>query len=152
MARSGTERSTYTQHNHNNQRSRLENQADAVACRQGFEIVKKVHPVSHLHVWFVASGIDLEFDMPSIRKGFSRIQFVRSKRFSFPKSCDLTEHGGRLQLRTSFPSGVGVRAARQRGPIHAGSFRFSRSAHCHIILLDKMLVRKTQRAGNSHSS
>ena len=39
IARSGTETSTYTQDNHNNQRNRRENQADAVARRQGFEIV-----------------------------------------------------------------------------------------------------------------
>ena len=83
----------------------------------------RIHP----HVWFVASGIDLEFDFPSIRKGISRIQFVRSKRFSFSKSCDLTEHGDACNYAFCFEVVSVLHAARQRGPIHAGSFRFSRS-------------------------
>ena len=91
IARSGTETSTCTQHNHNNQRNRRENQADAIACRQGFEFVKRKFRI-HPHVWFAVSGIDLEVHFPRIRKGFSRSQFWDPSACR-SKSCDLTEHG-----------------------------------------------------------
>ena len=82
LARSGTETPTSSQHDHNNQRNRRENQADAVICRQGFEFVKRKFRI-HPHVWFAVSRIDLEVDFPSIRKGFLRIQFWGSRRLLF---------------------------------------------------------------------
>ena len=43
-----------------------------------------------------------------------------------------------------------LHAARQRGPFTQVRSDFPVAEHCHIIHLDRRLVRKTQRAENTH--
>ena len=63
------------------------------------------------------------------------------------KSCDLTEHGDACNDARRFLVVSVLHAARQRGPFTQVRSDTPVAAHCHIILLDRRLVRKTNRDG-----
>ena len=63
------------------------------------------------------------------------------------KSCDLTEHGDACNDALCFLVVSVLRAARQRGPFTQVRSDSPVAAHCHIILLCRRLVLKTNRDG-----